>query len=169
MSIANIKCLLSYIGGSAIAGVFVPRPTAFELRNPGSVALSFLCGAVSLLIATMKAKSGDKTFIFFSLAASGIQNSVTSTFSANLCRTAHFSGTTSDIGTLIGQLLRGNVDSLPKLKVLSLLFLSFWAGAFVSVPLGKAYAHNTFLFAAGIYLAVASAIALSSQASAKIA
>ncbi|CAJ1960833.1 unnamed protein product [Cylindrotheca closterium] len=163
MSIASIKCLLSYIVGSAIAGAFVPRPVAFELRNPGSAALSFVCAAISLLIAAMKAKAGDGTFIFFSLAASGIQNSMTSTFSANLCRTSHFSGTTSDIGTLLGQLLRGNVESLPKLKVLSLLFLSFWAGAFVSVPLGKAYAHNTFLIAAGIYLAVASAIAMSSQ------
>jgi len=132
------------------------------------VALSFVCAAVSLLIATMKAKAGDKTFIFFSLAASGIQNSVTSTFSANLCRTSHFSGTTSDIGTFLGQLLRGNVDSLPKLKVLSLLFLSFWTGAFVSVPLGNTYTHNTLLIAAGIYLSVASAIALSSQTCAKL-
>lgn len=167
-SIASIKCLLSYIGGSAIAGSLVPRPVAFELRNPGTLALSFVCAAVSLLIATMKAKAGDKTFIFFSLAASGIQNSLTSTFSANLCRSSHFSGTTSDIGTLLGQLVRGNVDNLPKLKVLCLLFLSFWAGAFVSVPLGNAYAHNTLLIAAGIYLGVASAVALSSQARMKV-
>lgn len=167
-SIASIKCLLRYIGGSAIAGVLAPRPIAFELRNPGGAALSFVCAAVSLLIATMKAKAGDETFIFFSLAASGIQNSLTSTFSAYLCRTSHFSGTTSDIGTLLGQLLRGNVEGLPKLKVLSLLFLSFWAGAFVSVPLGNACSHNTLLIAAGIYLAVAFAIALSSQNRTKI-
>ena len=167
-SIAAAKCILSYIGGSAIAGALVPRPVAFELRNPGSMVLSFVVAAASLLIATMKAKAGDKTFIFFSLAASGIQNSLTSTFTANLCRTAHFSGTTSDIGTLLGQLLKGNVDGLPKLKVLSLLFLSFWAGAFLSVPFGTSYAHNTFLIAAGIYLGVASAIALSSQTRAKI-
>ena len=160
-SIVPIKCLLSYIGGSAIAGALVPRPVAFELS--GSYALSFVAAAAACVIATMKAKAGDSSFVFYSLAAAGIQNSLTSVFSANLCRTAHFSGTTSDIGTLLGQLVRGNTESLPKFKVLCMLFLSFFGGAYISQPIGKAYAQDTLMIAAGIYLAVASTIAFSTK------
>jgi hypothetical protein len=162
--IVGTKSLLSYMGGSAIAGLLVPRPVPFELGNPLNVAFALTCAAGLLVTSSIKANDGAASYLWFSLAASGIQNSLTSTFTANLCRTAHFSGTTSDIGTYVGQLLRGNVDSLPRLKVLCLLFASFWAGGFLSVPLGEAFAHNTFLIAAGVYVSLASTILFSSPA-----
>jgi hypothetical protein len=161
---AGTKCLLSYMGGSAIAGLLVPRPVPFELRNPLNVAFAFTCAAGLLVTSSIKAHDGAASYLWYSLAASGIQNSLTSTFTANLCRTSHFSGTTSDIGTYIGQLLRGNLDSLPRLKVLCLLFASFWAGGFLSVPLGEVFSHNTFLIAAGVYVSLASTILFSSPA-----
>lgn len=156
------KSLLSYMGGSAIAGVLVPRPVAFEVRNPVNMAAAFLCAASLLVASAIKATDGTNIYLWLSLAASGIQNSITSTFTANLCRTAHFSGTTSDIGTLIGQLLRGNMEGLPKLKVLCLLFASFWAGSFISIPIGNALSYQTYLVAAGIYLTMASSVLVGS-------
>jgi hypothetical protein len=44
------------------------------------------------------------------------------------------------------------------------LFASFWGGGFLSIPLGKAFSHNTFLIAAGVYVSLASAILFSSPA-----
>lgn len=165
--VIGTKCILSYMGGSAIAGSLVPRPVAYEMKNPANFAFALTCAAGMLVTSSMQAGKGASSYLWLSLAASGIQNSLTSTFSANLCRTSHFSGTTSDIGTLIGQLVRGNLESLPKLKVLCLLFASFWAGGFLSIPLGKALSHNTFLVAAGVYMTLASTILLSSAMSNK--
>eukprot|EP00980_Cylindrotheca_fusiformis_P008848 scaffold1888_cov120-Cylindrotheca_fusiformis.AAC.18 len=165
--VVGTKCILSYMGGSAIAGFLVPRPVAFELQNPLNVAFALTCAAGLLIASSMQAGAGISSYLWLSLAASGIQNSLTSVLTANLCRTAHFSGTTSDIGTLFGQVLRGNFDSLPKLKVLCLLFASFWAGGYASIPLGKALSHNTFLIAACIYMAMATSILFSSSIGSK--
>jgi hypothetical protein len=47
------------------------------------------------------------TLYVFALAAmaNGIQNSVTSVATGNLIRSAHFSGMTSDMGNLLGQMV----------------------------------------------------------------
>ena len=71
--------------------------------------------------------------------AMGLQNSWTSMIlKGNLLRTAHFSGITSDLGTVLGQTLRGNKENAFKLSIFAKLAACFWMGGMSSV-LGVRY------------------------------
>jgi hypothetical protein len=63
--------------------------------------------------------------------ANGVQNGMSSLYSANLLRTTHLTGTTTDIGLLIGASLRGNRVNEWKLWILIGLAVSFWTGSLV--------------------------------------
>lgn len=155
------KCVLSFLGGSALAGIIVPRPVPYVLQNPRNVALALVCGSVFLVAASQNVSATSTKYLYFCLAANGIQNSLTSTFTSNLCRTTHFSGIISDIGTFTGQVLRGNLNNLQKLKMLLLVAGSFWTGGALSYPLTERLSSKVFLISATIYMAVASTIFLS--------
>ena len=154
----QIKALLSYMGGSAIAGCMIPNPTAFKLSE--TTGQTFLIGAGLMLAASQlaeKAGAGatNKLCFYLALMANGLQNSVTSVHTANLCRSAHFSGITSDMGTFMGQCLRGNKENLFKLKVFALLALSFWGGGFSSFFVTQKFDNGSGLYAsAALYLAI---------------
>ena len=60
----------------------------------------------------------------------------------NLCRTSHFTGISSDMGTFLGQILRGNMANLFKLKVFAGLATSFWLGGYLSYALSKAHGSS---------------------------
>ncbi|KAL3925486.1 MAG: hypothetical protein SGILL_000378 [Bacillariaceae sp.] len=136
----NLKCILSYMGGSFISGLAVPTPSTFQLDVSGSLPLF---GLASGLLVAAAALAGEKNgnYLFLCCIANGISNSITSTLTANLCRSAHFSGITSDIGTFLGQFLRGNKTNVLKLKTFALLGASFWAGSFFSYGLTESYGN----------------------------
>lgn len=149
--VTQIKMIASYITGSLLAGLLNPNPKTFELSK--SVGPSLLIG--SALLFTSKSMFSQKhNLIAFSLAAivNGMQNSITSVHTANLCRTAHFSGISSDMGTFLGQLLRGNKGNAMKLKVFAALAASFWIGGFASVFISNKMCENSLLLSAYFYL-----------------
>ena len=144
--------ILSYAGGSAIAGFMNPYPTAFTLSS--SCAPAFLLGAALLYLSSSLASDASPgTFSFFYLAAiaNGIQNSITSVHTGNLVRSAHYSGMTSDMGTFFGQVLRGNKANIMRLKVCLGLALAFWTGGYLSYNVTKEFASSTLLFSAALY------------------
>jgi hypothetical protein len=148
------KYILSFIGGSTLGGLFVPRPVPFEINNPKGVAFGFGFSSVFLFAAALLGNTSrivGANFLCLCLAANGIQNSLTSSLTSNLCRTTHFSGISSDIGTFLGQCLRGNRENSQKLKVFPLLGLSFWTGGFASYPLTKSFASRSLLVASIVY------------------
>lgn len=91
-------------------------------------------------------------FYFFVALANGVQNGISSMYSANLIRTTHMSGTTTDIGLFIGQWLRGNRRNTWKLHILLGLAASFWTGGLCSFYAVEAWVQYTLLFNAGIFL-----------------
>lgn len=128
----QLTVLASYIGGSTIAGILNPIPVPFQMSS--SNGLAFLVASALLWSSSSLAQKGSANILVFCLAAiaNGIQNSVTSAHTSNLIRTAHFSGISSDIGTFLGQVLRGNRQNLHKLKIFLALAVSFWSGGFLS-------------------------------------
>lgn len=142
------KCIVSYFAGSLIAGLVNPDPTPFEINVPAT-RITLLIGSVLLLLAYIS--SGSSDFIFYAAVASGLQNSLTSTATANLVRSAHFSGITSDMGTFLGQVLRGNKQNLIKLKVFFALAASFWTGGYVSYGLVKSHGKQVLLSGSILY------------------
>ncbi|MGK3737888.1 MAG: uncharacterized membrane protein YoaK (UPF0700 family) [Bacillariaceae sp.] len=152
--ILNGKCILSYLGGSMISGLLIPRPKAFEL--PIKKSLSIFVIAFGILTgASILANTSSINYLFLCCLANGIQNSFTSTLTANVCRTCHFTGITSDMGTFLGQVLRGNMQNLSRLRSIFLLAMSFWIGGFVSFGLTKSYGSTVLFGSALIHLAFA--------------
>ena len=150
----NAKCILSYMGGSLISGLVVPNPTAFKLDVTGSLPLFALASGLLVTAASM-ADAKNMNYLFLCCLANGIQNSLTSTLTANLCRTAHFSGITSDIGTFLGQVLRGNKANLMKLQTFALLAASFWAGGYLAYGLTDSFGNVVLEGAALVHLVAA--------------
>lgn len=163
----NTKCILSYVTGSAIAGLLNPTPVPFQVPSL-QVGSTFGVGSILLyLSSTLVGKGSDKindsmTFLYLATIANGIQNSVTSCLTSNLVRSAHFSGISSDIGTFLGQVLRGNKANLLKLKVFSLLASCFWIGGMVSYSMVNNFNATSLLFSAGLYLVIALGIMMAS-------
>jgi uncharacterized membrane protein YoaK (UPF0700 family) len=134
-----------------ISGLVVPRPTAFKLDVTGSMSLFAMASAL-LVTAAGLASSSDIRYLFLCCVANGIQNSLTSTLTANLCRTAHVTGITSDMGTFLGQSLRGNKENMLKLKTFALLGACFWTGGYLAFGLTKNYGTSVLEGTAMIHL-----------------
>ena len=162
----NAKCIASYICGAVIAGSFIPEPKAFEVDVKKTLPL-FGVSAALLATSAVFAKTANAKFFYFALLANGLQNSFTSTLTANLCRTSHFTGISSDMGTFIGQILRGNKANQGRLKNIALIAASFWTGGFLSFGWTKTFGHKVLFGAAAVHLAFAAWVGLKSSGSSK--
>ena len=149
------KIIGAFIGGSAIAGFLNPKPTLFQVSTP-AYALPLAIGGGLLVVASQLIKNVDsvKTAFLLCAVANGIQNSVTSTMTGNLCRTSHYTGISSDMGTFIGQILAGNKANVYKLKVFMGLAACFWLGGYISYQIGKEFGSTSLLFSAGLYAVI---------------
>lgn len=155
----NTKCFLSYICGAVISGAVIPEPEAFKLDVKKTVPLF---GIASALLATsgFLAKASNAKYFYFALLATGLQNSFTSTLTANLARTTHFTGISSDMGTFIGQVLRGNKANQTRLRNIAMIAASFWTGGFLGFGWTKTFGYKVLFGAATIHLAFASWVSM---------
>jgi hypothetical protein len=147
----HTKCILSYITGSFLSGILNPKPltpyissdqhqqTMLRISVPSVQSLFFLSSVFMYFGSQLLSSSSSSysnyenhAFLYLALICSGIQNSLTSTTTSNLIRTSHFSGISSDIGTYLGQYVRGNKENLMKLKVFLVLASSFWLGGVIA-------------------------------------
>jgi len=150
------KVLGSFIFGSLLAGYLQPKPTQFLISTSSYGLPLLLAAAFTGLSKTFLETSTSVKLGFYLLCmANGINNSVTSTMTSNLCRTSHFTGISSDMGTFLGQILRGNTTNLFKLKVFAALAASFWTGGFLSYEFSKTYGASILYVPAAVYLLMA--------------
>jgi uncharacterized membrane protein YoaK (UPF0700 family) len=154
----QVSVLFSYITGSTIAGLLNPSPALFQI--PSSVGYAFLVASCLLFLSCFLShyESPTKTLFYLAAMASGIHNSITSVHTANLVRSTHYSGISSDIGSFLGQVLRGNHENLGKLIVFVKLAASFWIGGFVAFFATKEYAGLSLLFSAILNLIIGMAV-----------
>lgn len=144
----QLRIIGCYFGGSCLNGLLNPNGVEWSKKPKALLLLASLvsCGAC---LYTASAQS------FFALlaATNGLQNSWTSMLiNGNVLRTAHFSGCTSDMGTFLGQLIRGNVQNLWKLKIFARLIASFWIGGLLSVVCANKFTQFSILGSVGLYL-----------------
>jgi len=88
---------------------------------------------------------------YLAAAANGLQNAMSSSYSANLIRTTHLTGTSTDIGIILGRVLRGNKQDLWKLFVLVGLAVSFTLGGLASFYAVQKWKEFSLLFNAGLF------------------
>ena len=128
-------CLIvSFAMGSFLVGSFSnPASASWEI-GPEYGPLFFL---LSLILATacLVAFVNETSFVYYYLVAMamGLQNALSSKYSGSLIRTTHVTGSLTDIGLILGQLVRGVTKDLWKLPVLSSLVCSFALGCVLAV------------------------------------
>mmetsp|Transcript_29906 Transcript_29906/g.64453 ORF Transcript_29906/g.64453 Transcript_29906/m.64453 type:complete len:638 (-) Transcript_29906:201-2114(-) len=146
--------ILSFIGGAMAAGMMNPKAIPHKLIP--SYGPTFLIGSLCMIAASISAAlhPDGKALYYFAAMACGVQNGMTSTYSANLIRTTHLTGTSTDIGLIMGQMIRGNWKNYWKFKVLVGLAASFWLGSLISFYSASAFLSNSLWFSAALYLAI---------------
>jgi len=117
-----------FVAGSAVTSLINPRPTPYRLTP--HYGPTFLIGAALLSAAHLMEAS--RAVYLLIVAANGVQNGVSSLYSANLVRTSHMTGSSTDVGVVLGQLARGNWTDLWKLCVLLGLASAFALGSLTS-------------------------------------
>jgi uncharacterized membrane protein YoaK (UPF0700 family) len=85
-----------------------------------------LCAAVILL------QRDNDLGIYLCCCACGMQNAIAATYSGAIIRTTHVTGMFTDLGVLLGQLLRGVKTDWRPLKLYTLLISGFLCGGAVS-------------------------------------
>lgn len=149
----GLKCIASYMGGSFIAGFLNPYPMKYNMKRH-TVRPSFLIASLVMFLSHLLVNKDSTalSWILLVVLANGLQNSITSSLTENLMRSAHYSGMTSDIGTFLGQSVKGNKANGLKLKVFIVLAFSFWMGGYFSLGLLELLGSKTLLLSSLIYL-----------------
>mmetsp|Transcript_18130 Transcript_18130/g.20923 ORF Transcript_18130/g.20923 Transcript_18130/m.20923 type:complete len:322 (-) Transcript_18130:26-991(-) len=143
---SQIRLIMSYIAGSCLNGLINPNGIDWS-KSQFSL---LLCG-IFVLIGSLYYTSSEWLLCFF-VMANGLQNSWTSMLlKENILRTTHFSAATSDIGTFLGQIIRGNWDNFWKLKIFTGLALSFWTGGYLSVIAIQTWEEVSLLVSVALY------------------
>jgi len=150
----NIYLILCFVGGACISGVLNPEAAPHKLEP--SYGPTFLIGSAFMILSAVFAEidATGKALFYCAAVANGLQNGMTSMYSANLIRTSHLTGTSTDIGLIAGQMIRGNFKNSWKFKVLVALASSFWMGGLVAYWAAQVFLSHALWFSAGLYLLV---------------
>ncbi len=123
-----------YMLGSMVNGLWIPEGTMDMAHLSFTQTAPLLLAGSTVLLARLMMKSGAFAALSCLAFTMGLQNSWTSMIlQGNLLRSAHFSGITSDFGTVLGQMIRGNNANAFKLPIFAKLTASFWLGGMLSV------------------------------------
>ena len=120
--------------GSLVNGLCNPEGTTMGMEPLSMIqTLPLLLAGAMILFAKYAMNHDVLLACLYTTFAMGLQNSWTSTLlPGNLLRTTHFSGITSDFGTILGQTIRGNRANAYKLSTFASLTASFWLGGMLS-------------------------------------
>lgn len=150
-SLHLLLILLSFVLGAALSGVIIDN-AVLRLGRRYSVALCL--ESALLLLAMLALGRGSSLGHLLASAACGLQNGMVSTYSGAAIRTTHVSGLFTDLGTMLGQRLRGHALDTRKARLYLLLIAGFVCGGSAG-----AYAFRQIQFAA-LLLPAAGALAL---------
>jgi uncharacterized membrane protein YoaK (UPF0700 family) len=149
----EFSLILAFVGGAFISGLLTPKAIPHKLVP--SYGPTFLLGSSCLFAAAWIADhDSGRVQYFFAAMANGMQNGMSSMYTANLIRTSHLTGTSTDIGLILGQMLRGNWKNYWRLKVLVGLASSFSFGGLISFYAATEYFHRAFWFSAGLFFGI---------------
>ncbi len=144
--------LVSFLCGSAISGFFLKGQSLRLGRHYESLlALEglLLLGAIAFL--EQQAAFGN----YMASAACGLQNALATTYSGAVIRTTHVTGVLTDIGIMLGSLLRGAEFDRRKFILLLLIMSGFICGGIAGSILYAAWGFRALAVPAMICFALA--------------
>jgi len=148
------KMIASFAGGATLSGLLNPRPVPHRMGP--TYGPTFLFGSVMLAISSVLSlrSAPCNSMFYFAAAANGLQNGMSSMYTANLVRSCHMSGTSTDIGMILGQMLGGNRENAWKALVLTGLAASFTGGGIASYWAVTKFRSLALAFNAAAFFAV---------------
>lgn len=127
--------LLSFMMGAAVSGLLL-ADTPLKLGRDYD---SLLCiEGLLLLLAIYFLHQGSSAGHYFASAACGLQNALATTFSGAIIRTTHVTGIFTDLGIMLGAILRGQKFDRRK----AILFLLIICGFILGGTLGAFLYHR---------------------------
>ena len=152
--ISNLQIILCFMGGSALSGIIQPHPVPNRVSQ--GYGPTFLLGSVLLGISATLANTrpDGRAFLYFASLANGLQNAMSSMYTANLIRSTHMSGISSDMGMFLGQMLRGNFTNTWRFIVLASLSSFFLLGGAISYHAVMRFKSIALIFNACLFAAV---------------
>ncbi|MFA9485881.1 DUF1275 domain-containing protein [Moraxella haemolytica] len=142
----NMKLFLisiaSFWAGSVLSGFIVGGSELHINRNYGLA----MYLEVALLALSLALYMNDSDFGQMMIAmACGLQNSMVTTYHGTVIRTTHLTGTTSDLGAMVGHWLADRKVKFSRVIVLSALWWSFVVGGFMAVVLYRKVGYFSML------------------------
>ena len=139
--------LLAFALGCALSG-FIIGDSVLRLGRRYGVALmiesAMLFAAVPFLHAQQDAG------LWLAAGACGLQNAMAGTYSGAVVRTSHMSGIVTDLGTFLGQWLRGIPIDPRRVRLYGVLFAGFLGGGIASALLFPHWRERTLLVPAAL-------------------
>lgn len=119
--------IMSFMFGSFLCSLLVPYQTFYLGR---AYNLVFMLGTVSLLFSALLGifLPESHLFAYFAAISCGMQNAMTTGYSGSVLRTTHMTGMTTDVGIILGKLVKGERKDLWKLAMFVPMMLGFLIG-----------------------------------------
>jgi uncharacterized membrane protein YoaK (UPF0700 family) len=147
---ARFGHVVVFVVGSAYTGALLPKHNFRLIRNytPIMIAITLV-----LFAAAFHEKWGAKAedFGYLCSLAAGMQNAMTTFYSGAVLRTTHVSGILTDIGIILGKILRGYTNDAWKLIPFTTLLTSFFLGGLAAGAWYPTWGRNSMYFSAAFF------------------
>ncbi len=120
-----LAIFFAFLAGAVLSGIVVGGPRVRPGRRYGVAMMleGVLLGAAALVLL-----SGNRGGVPLAAMACGLQNAMASSYCGLILRTTHVTGIVTDIGVMIGQLLRRRMVEAWKFLLLSSILGGFFFG-----------------------------------------
>lgn len=139
--------LAAFMLGCALSG-FIVGGSALRLGRRYGVAL--IIESLLLFVAVPLLHVHSDAGLWLAASASGLQNAMAGTYSGAVVRTSHVSGITTDLGTYLGQWLRGGTVDTRRARLYAVLFVGFLLGGVASALAFPYWQERTLLAPAAL-------------------
>lgn len=142
----------SFFAGAVVSGCIIGRHRLQPGRRYGAV---LLIEAASLALAGWLLATGSAGSLGAAAFACGLQNAMASSYYGLIIRTTHMTGIVTDLGAMLGTLLRHRRGDPWKFVLLGAILAGFVLGALASALIGAEAGINRLYLAAGFAVAIA--------------
>ncbi|WP_108484790.1 YoaK family protein [Oceaniglobus ichthyenteri] len=144
--------LVSFLLGAAISG-FLLRGSALTVSHHYDTAL--MTEAALFFIAYLLLAKGSIFGYFAAATACGVQNALATSYSGAIVRTTHLTGIFTDLGIMIGMMVRGQTFDRRKAVLFLLIISGFLIGGIGGAFLFQSVAFKALLVPAVLCVALA--------------
>jgi uncharacterized membrane protein YoaK (UPF0700 family) len=123
--------VVGFITGSALCAMTITKQSFHLCRSYLHV---FTMGTLLLVASYLLSFyfPDRRDYVYCVSVACGMQNAMTTSYSGNVLRTTHMTGTATDIGIVLGRVLKGHWEDVWKLQLMVPMLLSFFLGGLLA-------------------------------------